>query len=65
MVPGKMKSRMMTSPTSTAWLRRRHFTISMAPESNPNVVAVAPEAGLTIFDDGFESGDTAAWSTTR
>ncbi len=40
-------------------------TISMAPESNPNVVAVAPEAGLTIFVDGFESGDTAAWSTTR
>ena len=39
-------------------------TISMAPGSNPNVVAVAPEFGLGIFSDGFESGDTTAWSNT-
>ena len=39
-------------------------TISMAPGSNPNVVAVAPEFGLGIFSDGFESGDTTRWSAS-
>jgi len=38
-------------------------TISMAPSSNTNAVAVAPEFGVGIFADGFESGDTGAWST--
>ncbi len=37
-------------------------TISMAPTSNPNVVAVAPQVGLMIFTDGFDSGDAGAWS---
>jgi DNA-binding beta-propeller fold protein YncE len=34
-------------------------------EENTNVVAVRPQpAGCEIFADGFESGDTSAWSTT-
>ncbi len=34
-------------------------------ESNTNVVAVRPQpGGCEIFGDGFESGDTSAWSTT-
>ncbi|MCP4591851.1 MAG: YncE family protein [bacterium] len=37
-------------------------TISMGGQSNPNVVAVAPQGG--IFADGFESGDSTAWSAT-
>jgi YVTN family beta-propeller protein len=35
-------------------------------ESDTNVVAVRPQAGVScgVFFDGFESGDTSAWSTT-
>ena len=33
--------------------------------SNTNVVAVRPQPqGCGIFEDGFESGDTSAWSQT-
>jgi YVTN family beta-propeller protein len=39
-------------------------TISMAGESNTNVVAVSPQGGTGTFADGFESGDTSAWSAT-
>ncbi len=40
-------------------------TITVSGDSNGNVIAVAPEplSGL-IFVDGFESGDTTAWSST-
>jgi YVTN family beta-propeller protein len=34
-------------------------------EANTNVVAVRPQPGsCAIFEDGFESGDTSAWSAT-
>ncbi len=34
-------------------------------ESNTNVVAVRPQPETcAIFTDGFESGDTSAWSST-
>lgn len=40
-------------------------TITISGDSNSNVIAVAPEpmVGL-IFHDGFEGGDTTAWSST-
>lgn len=40
-------------------------TITVTGDSNANAVAVAPEplAGL-VFRDGFESGDTGAWSSS-
>jgi YVTN family beta-propeller protein len=38
-------------------------SIGMVGESNPNVVAVAPLRGFAIFADGFESGDSSAWSS--
>ena len=40
-------------------------TINTSGDSNSNVIAVAPEPlGGLIFSDGFESGDTAAWTLT-
>jgi YVTN family beta-propeller protein len=39
-------------------------TIPMLGETNTNVVAVAPNLGIWLFTDGFESGDTSAWSAT-
>ena len=40
-------------------------TITISGDSNSNVVAVAPEPlGGLIFSDGFESGDTIAWTMT-
>lgn len=39
-------------------------SIPMAGESNTNVVAVAPDLAIGLFADGFESGDTSAWSGT-
>jgi len=42
-----------------------HWIISVGGESNSNVIAVAPEPlGGLIFSDGFESGDTIAWTLT-
>jgi YVTN family beta-propeller protein len=38
--------------------------ITVSGDSNGNVVAVAPEPLVFIFTDGFESGDTSAWSST-
>lgn len=39
--------------------------ITISGESNSNALAVAPEpAGGQIFRDGFENGDTGAWSGT-
>jgi len=39
--------------------------ITISGDSNSNALAVAPEpAGGQIFRDGFESGDTGAWSST-
>ena len=39
-------------------------TIDVGP-GNPNVVAVAPQPGGILFADGFETGDTSAWSRTE
>ena len=40
-------------------------TISLAPGSNTNVVAVTPQAAWGgVFADDFESGDTSRWSAT-
>lgn len=39
--------------------------ITISGESNSNALAVAPEpAGSLVFRDGFEDGDTGAWSST-
>jgi len=40
-------------------------TITISGDSNGNVIAVAPEPfGGLLFRDGFESGDTTAWTLT-
>ncbi len=41
------------------------LTASVGGQSNSNALAVAPEPlGGLVFRDGFESGDTGAWSGT-